>query len=132
MFPNCLVNFWTMVTGFYMNSVLPFFENYVSPTVNEYIIPRVKLVYNVAYITFIDWLGVTGIYSTTQGNIKWVVYTYMGKRYRFPIRKTRGPSGDKSSQLLKERFAHIHDEILGPFGDYHGQEQVLADLAQID
>ncbi len=132
MFPNYLLYVWTMATGFYMNRVLPFFENYVSPIVNDYIIPRVKLIYNVLYITFIDWLDVTGIKSTMQGNIKWVVYSYMGKRYRFPIRKARGPSGDKSSQLLKDRFGSLHDEILGPFGDYHGQEQVLADLAQID
>lgn len=87
-------------------------------------------VYNYLRILFIDWLDVTGIESSTSSNVKWIVYTHLGQKYRIPIKKNRGPSAVSTVDQVafSMKFGDKHKELLGPFGDYHGQQELLKEL----
>jgi hypothetical protein len=79
------------------------------------------------WISFVNWLDVTGLEDTDIPGYKWVVYTHLGQRYRLLISKPRGPSSTVDEKLM-EQFGQDHDEIVGPFGDYHGQLELLRQL----
>ena len=107
----------------------PFITAYVDPFIFDYLLPRIQLLINMVYIQFIHWLNVTGIENTHKPNVKWIVYTHNGARYRIPLKKSRGPvASDQNDDELRLRLGKLYSEVIGPFGDYHGQRQVLADL----
>jgi hypothetical protein len=68
--------------------------------------------------------------------VKWIVYTHLGQKYRIPIKKNRGPSGCcmatkeevESAWDLSTKFGDRHMEVLGVYGDYHGQQELLKEL----
>lgn len=81
-------------------------------------------VYNYCRILFIQWLDVTGIENSEKPNVKWIVYTHLGTKYRIPIKKIRGlhpPNNELSMVYPKE----LHEQIRGPYGDYHNQSDFL-------
>lgn len=86
--------------------------------------------YNYLRISFIDWMDVTGIESSTSSNVKWIVYTELGEKYRIPIRKNRGPTSVSTVDqvALSMKFGGLHKQLLGPYGDYHGQQELLKEL----
>lgn len=83
--------------------------------------------YQYCRIHFFEWLQVSGIESSSSSNVKWIVYTYMGHKYRIPFKKTRGPS-NTINPLLVAKFGNMHDQVLGPYNDYHGQEELLLNM----
>lgn len=94
----------------------------------QYFISRFLFFKEVARIYFLEWLQVSGVYDTHLPNIKWITYTYLGKRFRFPImiKKTRGPTANRNDPIIDE---HFDQEVIGPFGDYHGCQNLLYLLA---
>lgn len=90
----------------------------------QYLLSRFLFFKEVARIYFLEWLQVSGVYDTHLPNVKWITYTYLGNRYRFPImlKKTRGPTVIKNDPIIDN---HFDKEVLGPFGDYHGCQNLL-------
>lgn len=80
-------------------------------------------------INFLNWLNVSGLEIQNE-KIKWIYYTYMGNRYRLPVKKVRrGPS--KQEYELEEFFSNHKDELYelkGPFGDYHGKSDLIKEI----
>lgn len=83
------------------------------------------LFFSVAKIYLYNLLNLSGIEN--KDSLKWIYYTYMGKKYRMPLKKkSRGPSvRDDDLQIYFESEPEFEEEIRGPFGDYHG---MLAEL----
>lgn len=91
-----------------------------------YCISRILFFKEVSRIYFLEWLQVSGVCDTHLPNVKWITYTYLGNRYRFPImiKKSRGPT--KNDPIID---SHFNQEVVGPFGDYHGCQNLLYLLA---
>jgi len=81
--------------------------------------------YNLMRINFLDWLDVCGFKNDSK--IKWVYYTYLGRKYSYPVKKvSRGPV--KRDLQLEEFFSNQPqklEELKGPLGDYHGQLDLI-------
>lgn len=81
--------------------------------------------YNLMRINFLNWLDVCGFKNDNK--IKWVYYTYLGRKYSYPVKKvSRGPV--KRDQQLEEFFSNQPEkleELKGPLGDYHGQLDLI-------
>lgn len=89
----------------------------------------VTTIYNLIRINFLNWLDVSG-FNNDNNKIKWIYYTYLGRKYRFPLQKLRrGPQ--KPDLELEEFFANETDtlhQLKGPLGDYHGQLQLIKQI----
>jgi hypothetical protein len=87
---------------------------------------RLIFLYNFLYINFIDWLNISLIEDIPNSKNKWIIYTHMGRKYRLPVVKQRGIN--IIDQDIEKAFPDIHDQLLGPFGDYHGQKEILREM----
>lgn len=89
---------------------------------------RAVMLREIAKIWFIEWLDICRIENSSNSSVKWLVYRHMGQRYRIPLRKRRGPTVCEYDKDVAEKFVGLHNEVLGPFGDYHGSRELLLEM----
>ena len=77
-------------------------------------------------ITWQQWLGYCGIRESGIPNVKWIYYTYMGKQYKIPLVKKRGPSPVVQNTLAID--SELFEELAGPYGDFHGQRDLVYEI----
>lgn len=131
-----VVFYWNQICAVYnqANEYLTNQINYVLPQMNEFIMilnVYVSFMTTWFWIKFVNWLDVTGIEDTDDSHYKWVVYTHLGQRYRVLVPKPRGPSST-IDETLQDHYGDSYYEILGPWGNFHGQQDLLRSLIQVD
>lgn len=122
-----LYNDWSNTFDLYYQRYHQWCQVYIDPILFRYL-NWLTILSNYCWIRFIDWLNVTGIENTSVPSIKWIVYTHLGQKYRIPIKRPRGPVQNVDDDDLSGLNPKIYNEIVGPFGNYHGQEALLKEV----
>ena len=124
--------------------ILPMYEKYMAPHLApfiekvtphyynlqdfwQYFQLRASIVYNMLRIVYLDWLDLVSITDTRLPDVKWLNYKLHGEQYRIPFRVTKGRGPSTPDETLDRCFG---PEVRGPFGDYHGQQQLLQSMSQ--
>jgi len=107
------------------------FDDYYNKYQNwcrENIDPYLNFAYNYVWITFLNWINVTCIENSGTSSIKWIVYTHLGQKYRIPVKRPRGPIEPIDAPFRSKVDPKIYNEMVGPFGDFHGQIDLIKQL----
>ncbi len=107
----------------YLNQYWTFHEKNIAPRI-EHAMLACQVVKGVLWIYFCNWMNLCGICDSSTSGIRWLYYTYDGQRYKMPLsRRMRGPSA--ADPELDRVFGF---EVRGPYGDYHGQQELLREM----